>query len=79
MGTGRGRGRSQGGGRLGEGLGELCQIFLSKCLFFLSGLLVMVMVIGHQFFVLPGKEGGGPDGGEDFLGRGSDRLGSGPE
>ena len=39
----------------------------------------MLMVLGHKFFVLPGKEGGGPDGGEDFLGRGSDRLGSGPE
>ena len=29
--------------------------------------------------VLPGKEGGGPEGGEDFLGRGSERRGSGPE
>ena len=76
MGTGRGRGRSQGGGTLGEDLGREN---ISKYLSFLSGLLVMVMVLGHQFFVLPGKEGGGPDGGEDFLGRGSDRLGSGPE
>ena len=39
----------------------------------------MVMAIGYQIVVLPGKEGGGPDGGEDFLGRGSDRLDSGPE
>ena len=29
--------------------------------------------------VSPGKEGGGPEGGEDFLGRGSERRGSGPE
>ena len=76
MGTGRGRGRSQGGGRLGEDLGKEN---ISKCSSFLSGVLVMVMVLGHQNVVLPGKEGGGPDGGEDFLGRGSDRLGSGPE
>ena len=27
----------------------------------------------------PGKEGGGPEGGEDFFGRGSERRGSGPE
>ena len=73
---GRGRGRSRGGGRLGEDLGKEN---ISKCPSFLSGLLVKVMVLGHQTFVPPGKEGGGPDGGEDFLGRGSDRLGSGPE
>ena len=53
--------------------------FFQNVSFFLSGLLVMVMVLGHKTFVPPGKEGGGPDGGEDFLGRGSDRLGSGPE
>ena len=29
--------------------------------------------------VEPGKEGGGPEGGEDFFGRGSERRGSGPE
>ena len=73
---GRGRGRSQGGGRLGEDLGKEN---ISKCPSFLSGVLVMVMVLDHKTFVPPGKEGGGPDGGEDFLGRGSDRLGSGPE
>ena len=76
MGTGRGRERSRGGGRLGEDLGKEN---ISKCLPFLSGLLVLVMVLGHKTFVPPGKEGGGPDGGEDFLGRESDRLGSGPE
>ena len=85
LGTETGRGRTQDEGMLGEGLEvEKDWITLPFCiaLYFNKDL---VRHSGQTLWnlerreVIPGKEGGGPEGGEDFFGRGSERRGSGPE